>query len=110
MLIYDDASSNIANKYDNSISHKVVFRLWASQVYAEDGEEQGCLTQDQIQNLFPEFKAKLQLYANCCDREGKIVKNQAYYNEYKMEPHNASTRGGKNKNKEVNQIYQQRNK
>jgi hypothetical protein len=59
-----------------------------------------------MENLFPEFRSKLRLYDNCCDRSGSIVKNKEFYNEYKKEPHNASMRGGKkNNNKETKKIF-----
>lgn len=58
-------------------------------------DTKGCLTQQQIENLFPEFKEKLKLYANCCDQTGQIVKNKDYFKEYQSNPHNSSHRGGK---------------
>lgn len=53
----------------------MVFKLWANHVYGG----QGSMTQQQIENIFPEYRHKLQLYHNCCDQTGKIVKNQAFY-------------------------------
>ena len=35
------------------------------------------------------------MYAMCCDRTGKIVRNQQYYKEYKAQPHMGGKRGSK---------------
>ena len=51
------------------------------------------LTQVQMENIFPDFKMKLQLYHHCCDKNGKIVKNKEFYAQYKKTPHIAGRRG-----------------
>lgn len=53
------------------------------------------MTQEQLENIFPEYAHKLRLYAECCDENGRIVRNQAYYAEYKKKLHLPSRRGTK---------------
>ena len=49
---------------------------------------------EQLVNIFPEYKEILNVYENCCDEKGKIVKNHEYYKEYKQKPHIHGKRGG----------------
>ena len=62
------------------------------KVYAEYNKDE--LRFAQLANIFPEYRALLNLYENCCDQNGKIVKNHAYYREYKQTPHSHGKRGG----------------
>lgn len=87
------------NSFDKSpqnraVNHKQVFKIWACQVYGNQGN-QG-LTQRQLENIFPEFRARLQLFHNCCDQTGKIVKNKEYYNWYKNQDFAVKSRRGGN--------------
>lgn len=76
------------------------------------GEENAdySLTQRQIENIFPEFRARLKLYDNCCDASGKVVKNFEYFKWYKSQEFEMiGDRGGKankedNKNRAGNAI------
>lgn len=96
--IFADKKSNVAKDTDNCINSKLVFRVWATQVYDKDKKDidtgASNLTQAQLENIFPEFAHKLQLYAKCCDETGKIVKNKEYYATYKSKMHQYSRRGG----------------
>jgi hypothetical protein len=44
--------------------------------------------------LFPEFAHRLDIYQNCCDKSGRIVKNHDYYTEYNKKDHKHGKRGG----------------
>jgi len=78
------------------LSHKHVFRVWCNHVFKGNGS---AMTQQQLENIFPEYAHKLQLYMHCCDETGKIVKDQDFYKKYKEQPHFHSKRGGIKKDK-----------
>lgn len=78
----------------NPIKMKHVFKVWAHQVCQNPYQPPSDLTQNQLENIFPEFAPRLALYHNCCDQTGKIVKNHKYYEIYKSNPHDAGRRGG----------------
>ena len=48
----------------------------------------------ELQEIFPEFHDKLEIYDKCCDVTGKIVKNFEFYKAYKAMPHQGGKRGG----------------
>ena len=78
------------------ISCKAVFQIWATQVCDHEAKDPANeLTQTQMVNIFPEFKYKLDLWEKCCDKNGKIVKNFAYYKEYSLKPHKMGKRSMK---------------
>jgi len=53
------------------------------------------LTYEQLENIFPEFRDRLELYDKCCDGTGKIVRNLDFYKAYKSKPHSVGKRGSK---------------
>lgn len=79
---------------NRAVSLKHVFKLWSRQVYQADAN---CnLTQQQLENIFPEYRPRLRLYGACCDGSGKIVKNPEYYQWYRAQNHRVKgRRGGK---------------
>ena len=101
-------------KENRSVNYKHVFRVWVRQVYMQNQSEgmiikqndgasslapgatvdTDSLTQLQMENIFPEFRARLQLYAQCCNEKGQIVKNFDYYKQYRQAGHKVKgTRG-----------------
>ena len=89
LKLFKDAGRHLRS-IDHQINQKLVFKLWANHVYGGAGS----MTQQQIVNIFPEFAHKLELYHQCCDKTGKIVKHQDFYKQYKVKPHFHSRRGG----------------
>jgi len=91
--------------------------MWSVHVYDQQGQQNNeeqkqneipagqtvnnpdALTQTQLENLFPEFRARLRLYHNCCDGNGKVVKNFMYYKQYRLEGHKVRGRRPKRCNK-----------
>jgi len=105
MALFSDKAFD-STKENNAIKVKYIFNLWSTWVYKAETDEEmkvgdeekneldSCgLTYANLYNIFPEFRYKLELYNNCCDQTGKIVKNQAYYKEYQQKPHATSRRG-----------------
>ena len=83
------------------IGYKQVFQIWSRQVCDEEIKTEDQLTQTQLENIFPEFKPKLQLYAVCCDKTGKIVRNAEFYKAYQQHhPHAHGRRGRTEQEKE----------
>ena len=88
MPLYSDSSFD-ATPENRAVNYKHVFKVWAYQV--KGALDEGCgdtpwgLTQRQMENIFPEFRARLKLYAKCCDQSGKIVKDFEYYKWYKKQ-------------------------
>ena len=70
------------------LNYKKVFNIWVNWIYIprRDGVEptEDSLTQTQLENIFPEFRERLQLYNECCDEKGKIVKNFEFYKNYRQ--------------------------
>lgn len=73
MKLFDDKGNRLSSE-NHCITAKHVFKLWSKHVYVNKS-----LTQDQIENIFPEFLDRLQLYGKCCDETGKAVRNLDYY-------------------------------
>lgn len=73
---------------NHCVTAKLVFKLWAKHVYTGK-----TLSQEQIENLFPEYKERLQLYGKCCDETGKAVRNLDEYKKYRSTPHQFRPRG-----------------
>lgn len=76
-----------------SISYKYVFKLWSKFIC---GVEQKCLTFADLKKIFPEFSHRLDMYENCCNKEGKVVKNIDKFKKYEKTKHRHGKRGGKN--------------
>jgi len=94
-LFADKGKTNLTSDENNCVSAKNVFKLWAKCVYLNKS-----LTQAQIENIFPEFAARLQLYDKCCDENGKAVRNLDYYKSYRASSdHSFRNRGGLKKDK-----------
>ena len=72
------------------------------KVYAEYNKDE--LRFAQLVNIFPEYRALLNLYENCCDQNGRIVKNHEYYKEYKQTPHSHGKRGGQQNRRTVQKL------
>lgn len=102
----------------HAVNYKHVFSIWATQVYGQAGQDgqpdddaiTSNLTQTQLENVFPDFKAKLQLYHHCCDRTGKIVKGKDHYAKYKSTPHAMGRRGLDNAQKKVRDAHKTKKK
>jgi len=73
----------------HSINYKYVFQMWTTQTF-----EQATLSVDQLRRIFPEFSHKLEIYQECCDRTGKIVRNFDLYKKYKAKDHFGGKRSG----------------
>jgi len=90
--IYQDSQRTYQN---HSVGNKHIFNIWATQVYGQSPGQDlpptdnivSDLTQIQLENVFPDFKTKLQMYHHCCDQTGKILKDKDYYNQYKKSDH-----------------------
>ena len=87
--IFSDTKRIIHN--NQAVNYKQVFRIWATQILDKPNP---VITLKELQEIFPEFKEKLDVYDNCCDASGKIVKNFEFYNAYKNKPHKSGKRGG----------------
>ena len=95
----------ISSKVDETpenrpLNYKNVFQIWKNHIYkpTEAGVTftEDCLTLTQLQNIFPEFRERIELYSMCCNEDGKIVKNHEFYKEYrKMNYAMKGKRGGK---------------
>ena len=73
MKMFADEGARLS-KENHCITAKHVFKLWSKHVYVGKS-----LTQEQIENIFPEFLDRLHLYNKCCDETGKAVRNLDYY-------------------------------
>jgi len=113
--IYQDAKRTFIT---HAVNYKHVFSIWATQVYGQAGQTDkpdddvinSDLTQTQLENVFPDFKAKLQLYHHCCDRTGKVIKNKEYYAKYKSAPHAMGRRGLTKDQQKVRDAYKAKKK
>jgi hypothetical protein len=47
----------------------------------------------QLKNIFPDYAHRVDLYVNCCDFTGKLVRNKDFYAEYKKQGHKNGKRG-----------------
>jgi len=47
-----------------------------------------------MENIFPEFRARMKLYANCCDQTGQIKFNAEYYRWYRAQDYKMKGRRG----------------
>lgn len=83
-----EKNGRLAND-NHCVTAKHVFKLWSKHVYVLKS-----LTQEQIENIFPEFVERLQLYGKCCDETGKAVRNLDFYKQYRATPHAFRKRGG----------------
>lgn len=63
----------------HSIYYKHVFRIWATHIY---GNDEPCISLEELKQIFPEFTARLDVYHNCCNNQGQIVKNKEFYAAY----------------------------
>ena len=86
-IFFDKNHSTIRNE----INYKKVFKIWATQIYMVEKPK---LSSQELQDIFPEFKHRIQLYDECCDGTGKIVRNFQAYNSYKHKIHETGKRGG----------------
>ena len=105
--IYADKKREVIN---HAINYKHVFSIWATHVYGQDetDADRSNLTQVQLENIFPDFKPKLQLYHHCCDKTGKIVKDKEYYHKYKTTPHQMGRRGLTADQQQVRNAFKQK--
>ena len=87
MKIASDKGGRVTAE-NHCVTAKHVFKLWAKHVYVGK-----TLSQEQIENLFPEFVERLQLYGKCCDETGKAVRNLDVYKAYRSTPHQFRPRG-----------------
>lgn len=102
----------------HAVNYKHVFSIWSTQVYGQAGQLDhpmddtiiSDLTQTQLENVFPDYKPKLQLYHNCCDKNGKIIKNKEFYAKYKSTAHTMSRRGLNNQQKKVRDAHNKKKK
>lgn len=91
--IYADKSRNFIKQ---PVNYKHVFQIWANHVFESQTKD---LTLTQLKNVFPEFISHLDLYDNCCNKQGQIVKNKEFYHKYKTTPHKAGKRSKTQKQK-----------
>lgn len=82
LALYTDRERKLTDE-NRVVNYKMIFKIWAEHA-ADDRTD---ITAIQLQNVFPEFHKKLALYDMCCDKTGKIVRNQDFYNKYRAEPH-----------------------
>jgi hypothetical protein len=81
-FLYGEGNESIclytdSKKPEGSLNYKKVFLIWKEQVYLHP--ESGLTTKKMIE-IFPELEDRLNLYDNCCNEYGKIVKKFDYYN------------------------------
>jgi hypothetical protein len=75
----------------NSINYKYVFRIWSNHIC---NKIEPCISLQELKDFFPEYSHRLDMYDNCCDKTGKIVKNKQFYEEYFQKGHKHGKRGG----------------
>lgn len=98
MKLFSDANRQLRKHVDYAVHSKDVFRIWAKHVYKDNQANQQKevavdwntfglqptygITQAQLENLFPEYRAKIKFYGMCCNKQGQIVRNHAYWLDY----------------------------
>ena len=76
IAIYADSS-----RPHGSMNKNIAFKIWANYIYLHP--ESGLTTAHMI-DIFPVIEGHLMVYDKCMDEHGKVVRNQAYYEEYEM--------------------------
>ena len=64
-----------------TMNKTLAFKIWANYIYLHP--ESGLTTAHLIE-MFPALEGHLKVYDECMDEHGKVVRNQAYYEEYEM--------------------------
>lgn len=70
------------------VNKKTIFRMWRRQLFDSAENSQIGLKLEHLHKIFPEFKNKLDLYVQCCNSEGNVVKNTTFFTQYKAHPDN----------------------